>query len=86
MYFCMYVRKYVCIYVYIYIYIYVCVCVCVHIISYSIPLFPSHKFPRSPIPLFQHKFDTLAKRSIHYISSRCGHMYMQIGFVIEGRR
>mmetsp|Transcript_31774 Transcript_31774/g.53593 ORF Transcript_31774/g.53593 Transcript_31774/m.53593 type:complete len:688 (-) Transcript_31774:254-2317(-) len=32
-----------------------------------------------------HKFATLAKQSIHYISSRCGQMYMQIGFVIEGR-
>lgn len=31
-----------------------------------------------------HKFATLAKQSIHYISSRCGQMYMQIGFVIEG--
>jgi hypothetical protein len=32
-----------------------------------------------------HKFATLAKQSIHYISSRCGLMFMQIGFVIEGR-
>jgi hypothetical protein len=32
-----------------------------------------------------HKFATLAKQSIHLISSRCGLMYMQIGFVIEGR-
>eukprot|EP01032_Pedospumella_encystans_P015765 gene15765-18016_t len=32
-----------------------------------------------------HKFATLAKQSIHYISSRCGQMFMQIGFVIEGR-
>ena len=31
-----------------------------------------------------HKFATLAKQSIHYISSRCGQMFMQIGFVIEG--
>jgi hypothetical protein len=32
-----------------------------------------------------HKFATLAKQSIHMISSRCGLMYMQVGFVIEGR-
>ncbi|KAJ1401585.1 hypothetical protein B484DRAFT_236998 [Ochromonadaceae sp. CCMP2298] len=42
----MYVCNYLCMY------ICMCVCVCVHIISYSIPLFPSHKFPHSPIPLF----------------------------------
>jgi len=30
-----------------------------------------------------HKFASLAKRSIHLISSKCGLMYMQIGFVIE---
>lgn len=35
--------------------------------------------------LHVHKFATLAKQSIHYISSKCGQMYMQIGFVIEGR-
>ena len=33
-----------------------------------------------------HKFATLAKQSIHYISSRAGQMYMQIGFVIEGQQ
>lgn len=32
-----------------------------------------------------HKFANLAKQSIHLISSRCGKMFMQIGFVIEGR-
>jgi len=32
-----------------------------------------------------HKFATFAKSSIHMITSRCGLMYMQIGFVIEGR-
>jgi len=32
-----------------------------------------------------HKFAAVAKRSIHLLSSRCGLMYMQIGFVIEGR-
>lgn len=32
-----------------------------------------------------YKFANLAKQSIHYLSSRCGLMYMQIGFVIEGR-
>lgn len=32
-----------------------------------------------------HKFANMAKQSIHMISSRCGQMYMQIGFVIEGR-
>ncbi len=32
-----------------------------------------------------HKFANLAKQSIHVISSRCGQMYMQVGFVIEGR-
>lgn len=32
-----------------------------------------------------HKFANLAKQSIHMISSKCGEMYMQIGFVIEGR-
>ncbi len=32
-----------------------------------------------------HKFATLAKQSIHSLSSRCGLMYMQIGFVVEGR-
>eukprot|EP01041_Mallomonas_annulata_P009257 gene9257-19216_t len=30
-----------------------------------------------------HKFAAVAKRSIHLLSSRCGLMYMQIGFVIE---
>jgi hypothetical protein len=32
-----------------------------------------------------HKFATMAKQSIHFLSSRCGLMYMTIGFVIEGR-
>ena len=32
-----------------------------------------------------HKFNNAAKQCIHLISSRCGLMYMQIGFVIEGR-
>jgi hypothetical protein len=32
-----------------------------------------------------HKFANLARQSIHLLSSRCGLMYMQIGFVIEGR-
>jgi hypothetical protein len=32
-----------------------------------------------------HKFQSIAKSSIHMITSRCGSMYMQIGFVIEGR-
>lgn len=32
-----------------------------------------------------HKFANLAKQSIYLISSRCGLMFMQIGFVIEGR-
>jgi hypothetical protein len=32
-----------------------------------------------------HKFDSGAKSAIHYISSKCGEMLMQIGFVIEGR-
>lgn len=32
-----------------------------------------------------HKFDTFAKQGIFQISSLCGNMYMQVGFVIEGR-
>jgi hypothetical protein len=32
-----------------------------------------------------HKFANVAKQSIHLLSSRCGQLYMQIGFVIEGR-
>ena len=32
-----------------------------------------------------HKFANLAKQSIFLISSRCGLMFMQIGFVVEGR-
>eukprot|EP01038_Epipyxis_sp_PR26KG_P012175 gene12175-16305_t len=32
-----------------------------------------------------HKFANIAKQSIYFISSRCGLMFMQIGFVIEGR-
>jgi hypothetical protein len=37
------------------------------------------------IDIHVHKFANLAKKSIHALSSRCGLMYMQIGFVIEGR-
>lgn len=32
-----------------------------------------------------YKFAYMAKQCIHYLSSRCGQMNMQIGFVIEGR-
>jgi hypothetical protein len=32
-----------------------------------------------------HKFANLAKQSIYLLSSRCSQLYMQIGFVIEGR-
>lgn len=32
-----------------------------------------------------HKFANLAKQSIFLLSSRCSQLYMQIGFVIEGR-
>ena len=32
-----------------------------------------------------HKFDNFAKQGIFFLSSKCGLMYMQIGFVIEGR-
>ena len=32
-----------------------------------------------------HKFDNFAKQGIHFLSSKCGFMYMQIGFVVEGR-
>lgn len=32
-----------------------------------------------------HKFDTFAKQGIYQISSLCGNMAMQVGFVIEGR-
>ncbi len=32
-----------------------------------------------------HKFANVAKQSILMLTSRCGVMYMQIGFVIEGR-
>lgn len=35
--------------------------------------------------LHVHKFANLAKQTIHAISNRCGLMYMQIGFVVEGR-
>jgi hypothetical protein len=31
------------------------------------------------------KFATLAKQSIHLITSKCSSMFMQIGFVIEGQ-
>lgn len=37
------------------------------------------------IDVHVHKFANLAKKSIHALSSRCGQMYMQIGFVVEGR-
>ena len=37
------------------------------------------------IDVHVHKFSTLAKKSIHFLSSRCGLMYMQIGFLVEGR-
>jgi hypothetical protein len=37
------------------------------------------------IDIHVHKFANLAKKSIHALSSRCSLMYMQIGFVIEGR-
>lgn len=32
-----------------------------------------------------HKFENFAKQGIFQISSLCGNMYMQVGFVIEGR-
>lgn len=32
-----------------------------------------------------HKFQNMAKQGIHQISSLCGNMYMQVGFVIEGK-
>lgn len=31
------------------------------------------------------KFANLAKQSIHFLSSKCGEMFMQFGFVIEGK-
>ena len=31
------------------------------------------------------RFANLAKQTIHMVTSRCGLMYMEIGFVIEGR-
>ena len=37
------------------------------------------------IDIHIHKFANLAKKSIHLLSSHCGLMYMQIGFVVEGR-
>lgn len=37
------------------------------------------------VDIHVHKFANLAKKSIHALSSRCGLMYMQIGFVVEGR-
>jgi hypothetical protein len=37
------------------------------------------------IDIHVHKFANLAKKSIHALSSRCSLMYMQIGFVVEGR-
>lgn len=42
---------------------------------------PSHL----EIDIHIHKFANLAKKSIHLLSSHCGLMYMQIGFVVEGR-
>ena len=42
---------------------------------------PSHM----EVDVHVHKFANLAKKSIHALSSRCGLMYMQIGFVVEGR-
>jgi hypothetical protein len=33
-----------------------------------------------------HKFDTTAKKAIHYMTSMAGEMFMQIAFVIEGRQ
>lgn len=32
-----------------------------------------------------HKFANMAKQSIFVLSSRCSKLFMQIGFVIEGR-
>ena len=32
-----------------------------------------------------HKFDNAAKTAIYQLSSQCSKMFMQIGFVIEGR-
>ena len=32
-----------------------------------------------------HKFDTAAKKAIHFMTSKAGEMFMQIAFVIEGR-
>lgn len=32
-----------------------------------------------------HKFANMAKQSIYLLSSKCAKLYMQIGFVIEGR-
>ena len=32
-----------------------------------------------------HKFDNIAKKSIHYMTAMCTDMFMQIGFVIEGQ-
>jgi hypothetical protein len=32
-----------------------------------------------------HKFANIAKQSIYLLSSKCAQLYMQIGFVIEGR-
>lgn len=32
-----------------------------------------------------HKFANMAKQSIYMLTSRCNTMYMNIGFVIEGR-
>ena len=37
------------------------------------------------IDVHVHKFANMAKKSIHMLSSRCAQMYMQIGFVVEGR-
>mmetsp|Transcript_9107 Transcript_9107/g.13579 ORF Transcript_9107/g.13579 Transcript_9107/m.13579 type:complete len:603 (+) Transcript_9107:42-1850(+) len=45
---------------------------------------PENKYMEMDIHV--HKFANLAKQSIYLISSRCGLMFMQIGFVIEGRK
>jgi hypothetical protein len=46
---------------------------------------PSSSSKYLEIDIHVHKFANLAKKSIHALSSRCSLMYMQIGFVIEGR-
>ena len=46
-------------------------------------LFSSPQAKVMEMDVHVHKFAAMAKRSIHLVSSRCGLMYMQIGFVIE---